>query len=186
MSDKKKWPIDEAWSVALELTELFAAHAERICIAGSIRRRKPLVGDIELLAIPKMGVRQADMFTTESFDTLHEFVGFLIAAGILAKRPNVNGAFTYGLQNKLLIHCASGIPVDLFSTTLEKWWVSLVVRTGSKETNLRLTIGAQALGRKLYAYGAGVTMPDGRLVLATSEQEVFQLCNAKYLDPENR
>lgn len=79
----------------------------------------------------------------------------------------------------------------------ENWWVSLVVRTGSKETNLRLTTGAQRLGRTLHAYGSGVTINraqtiggeahlPGSEIKATSEQAVFELCEVPYLEPEQR
>jgi hypothetical protein len=51
-------------------------------------------------------------------------------------------------------------------TTRENWFVSLVIRTGSKDTNLLLTTGAQKLGRKLNAYGCGVTGPDGTIIAA--------------------
>ena len=44
----------------------------------------------------------------------------------------------------------------------------MVVRTGSKETNLRLTTGAQKQGRSLNAYGRGVTCSDGSIVPATT------------------
>lgn len=63
---------------------------------------------------------------------------------------------------------------------------SLVIRTGGKETNLALTTGAQALGRKLHAYGAGVTMEDGTLRVCRSEREVFELCGVPYAEPEGR
>jgi hypothetical protein len=57
---------------------------------------------------------------------------------VLTKRKNKNGVTTWGTLNKLATHATSGIGVDLFATTHDRWFVSLVVRTGSKETNLSL------------------------------------------------
>jgi len=183
---KQKFDAEEAVPVALALLESLKPFCERIEIAGSLRRCKDQVGDIELLLIPKLESRQVDMFTSEPMDLAHEKLGLMLAHGELQKRPSVTGAFTWGPKNKLAIHTASGIPVDFFSTTLANWWVSLVVRTGSKETNLKLTMGAQARGARLNAYGSGVTWSDGTVTEATSEQHVFEMCGVPYQEPNSR
>jgi DNA polymerase/3'-5' exonuclease PolX len=130
--------------------------------------------------------RADGLFDRRLVSVADEVCNELLRDGILAKRPNVKGHFTWGEANKLAVHVASGVPVDFFSTTEDNWWVSLVIRTGSKETNLKLTNGAIHLGRKLHAYGSGVTMPDGSTRKAQSEQEVFELCGVPYLEPKDR
>lgn len=50
---KAKLPLKDAAALALLMVERLKPYCERIEIAGSIRRRKPEIGDIELLAIPK-------------------------------------------------------------------------------------------------------------------------------------
>ncbi len=45
--------LDKALEIAEKTKELLAPYCERIEIAGSIRRKKPEVKDIELVAIPK-------------------------------------------------------------------------------------------------------------------------------------
>jgi DNA polymerase (family 10) len=186
MSVKTKWPRAVALAVAAELGDILTPFCERLEIAGSLRRGKPTVGDIELLFIPKSESRADGLFDTTQVNLADEVINRLLSSGVLAKRPNVNGSFAWGEKNKLAIHGPSGIPVDLFATTAANWWVSLVVRTGSKETNLELTTGAQRFGRRLNAYGSGVTMPDGSNVAAKSEQEVFHLCGCKYREPKHR
>jgi hypothetical protein len=47
-----------------------------------------------------------------------------------------------GALNKLPVHAASDVPVDLFATTTERWFVSLVVCMGSKERNTMLACSA--------------------------------------------
>ena len=42
-------------------------------------------------------------------------------------------SYPWGTLNKLAVHVGSGIPVDPFATTVERWFVSRVVRIGSKE-----------------------------------------------------
>jgi DNA polymerase/3'-5' exonuclease PolX len=183
---KTKFPHTEAMAVAKELQAMIAPACKRICIAGSLRRMKPEVGDIELLFVPVMSERPDGLFDSRIVDVCNEVVEGLLADGVLAKRPNVNGHFTWGERNKLAIHVASGIPLDLFATTEYNWYVSLVIRTGSKETNLALAMGAQKKNASLRAYGCGVTWANGETTPATSEEHVFEMCGVPYKQPQHR
>lgn len=187
MSEKTKWPKDKAMIVASELLYLLQPFCERIVIAGSLRRGKALVGDIEFLFIPKYEEQPDGLFDKIKVDLAAEAIQDLLRRDVLAMRPNVNGGFSWGRENKLAFHRPSGIPVDLFSTTSEKWFVALVIRTGSKETNLRLTTGANYLNRTLNAYGVGVTdRKTGEIIPATSERHVFELAGVPYIEPHER
>ena len=196
---KRRWPRAEALVVASELVAAMQPGCSRIVIAGSIRRERPTVGDVEILYVPSIteDPDREDMFRTRKFNLADEIIEQLEGSGVLARRKNKLGSEMFGPKNKLMVHVPSGIPVDLFSTTEENWWVSLVVRTGSKETNLRLTTGAIKLGRTLKAYGPGVEMIDphtidgsfyraGEMIHATSERDVFRLCGVEYLEPNQR
>lgn len=186
VNHKKRYHREDALKVARELQAMLAPACERIAIVGSLRRGKAEVHDAELLFVPRYSERPEDMFSSRVVDVADEVCEKLLKDGVLAKRPNVNGHFAWGESNKLAIHVASGMPVDLFATQPNRWYVSLVIRTGSKDTNLRLTTGAMKLGRKLNAYGTGVTMPDGSVVPAHSEEHVFWLCNVPYIPPDKR
>lgn len=186
MSDKKKFPHAEALKVAWELQAILAPACQRIAIAGSLRRLKPMVSDIELLFVPRMSERPDGLFDMRIVDVCSEVVEKLLTDGIFTKRPNVNGHLTWGERNKLAVHVASGIPVDLFGTSEANWWVSLVIRTGSKETNLALTTGANKQGASLMAYGSGVKWSDGTVTNATSERHVFEMCGVPYKEPKDR
>ena len=185
MSDKQKYPRADAIAAAKQLCNCLKPVTERLVVAGSLRRGKAEVGDVEVLYVPKFETVQDGLFDTKDIDATEAPIIDLLRIEALSKRPNINGHFTWGPQNKLAIH-HTGIPVDLFATTIENWWVALVIRTGSKETNLKLTTGAQKLGRKLNAYGCGVTEADGTIIRATSEQHVFELCGVPYLEPHQR
>lgn len=183
---KTKWPHAEALAVAEYLQAIIAPACRRVAIAGSLRRLKPEVGDIELLYVPILTERQDGLFDRTMVDVCSEVVEKLLDDGVLAKRPNVNGHFTWGERNKLAVHVPTGIAVDLFGTTESNWFVSLVIRTGSKDTNLRLTTGANRKGATLNAYGSGVTWSDGTQTPATSEEHVFEMCGVPYLPPHQR
>lgn len=203
MSDKR-YDLDEAAPVALALHEAllpFSAETPEmmkewpwpnlLAIVGSLRRQKDSVGDIELLYVPRYEDRQLDLLSSAPMNLATEKIGQLVKDGTLEQRLNCAGNISsWGRLNKHAVHMASGIPIDLFETCKENWFVSLVIRTGSKDTNLRLAMGAQKLNRTLHAYGEGVSeqWPDGSVqrIRATSEEHVFQLCGVPYLEPHRR
>jgi DNA polymerase/3'-5' exonuclease PolX len=146
MSQGQRYPHAQAMAVAVDLCLALDPLVERIQIVGSLRRCKPDVGDIEILFIGKKAERQRDLLSVEQYDLAWAKVDQLLTEHVLTKRPNTRGIFTWGEQNRLAIHVASGIPVDFFSTSLDCWWNSLVCRTGGKENNLLITTTAKRQG----------------------------------------
>lgn len=168
--------LQKAKAIAEELKALLEPVCQRVIIAGSIRRQKPEVGDIELLCIPKF---------IDGVDQLDREIGALVIQGRLGFRLNKRGSRAYGPKNKLMLHIPSGIGVDIFSTDLGCWPVALVVRTGSAETNKRIAMAAIRKGWHLRAYGRGFTTPDGEMV-CRSERDVFEFAGLPYLEPWER
>jgi DNA polymerase/3'-5' exonuclease PolX len=168
--------ISKARVIAEEIMGLLDRVCDRKEIAGSIRRRKPDVGDIEILCVPKF---------EGSFDCLDRGVQGLIFQGILTYRLNKLGRKVYGPKNKLMLHVPSGIGVDIFSTIEDCWPVSLVVRTGGKQTNLLIATAALQKGYQFHAYGSGFTTPQGEIV-CHSEREVFEAVGLPYREPWER
>ena len=166
----------KARGIAEQLKELLQSSCERIEIRGSIRRLKPQVGDIELLAIPKM---------IDGVDQLDREIGALFIQRILDFRRNKLGSTVYGPKNKLLRHIESGIGVDIFSTTWENWPVASVVRTGGKATNQRIATEAIKRGLRFHAYGRGFTSPQGEII-CQSERQVFETVGLLYREPWER
>lgn len=183
--DNKRYPHAEALRVAQQLVEILSPFCERIEIAGSLRRQKPTVGDIEILYIGKRATRQVDLLSTEEYDDCAEHIDRLLKAGLLAKRPNKNGVFAWGEKNKLGIHVATGIPVDFFSTDAACWFNALVVRTGGRENNLLITTTAQKKGFRFEAYGSGFLTRDG-YHQTTSERDLYEFLGLPYLEPKDR
>lgn len=163
--------LEKAKAIAEELMPLLRPGCNRIAIAGSILRQKPDVGDIELLVIPN--------------EYLDRVIEGLIGHGILAMRLNKRGSRTFGPQNKLMVHCPSGMGVDIFSSTEENWGMSLFVRTGPKEWNIKAMARFQQLGMQGHAYG-GVTLRTGINFECPTEAVVFNLLGWPYTPPEKR
>jgi len=168
--------LERAKAIAEELRRLLKPACDRIAIAGSIRRQRPEVGDIELLCIPKF---------IGGIDQLDREIITLVVQRILGFRRNKLGSRVYGPKNKLMVHLPSGIGVDIFSTTRECWAVSLVVRTGGKKTNKRVATAALSKGYRFHAYGSGFSTPQGDIV-CHSEREVFEAVDLPYLEPWGR
>lgn len=168
--------LEKAEIIAEKVRRLLEQGCERIQIAGSIRRRKPEVGDIELLCIPKY---------VNGVDQLDKELDWLFVSGVLTHRRNRRGSVVYGPKNKLLLHKESGIGIDIFSTSEECWPVALVVRTGGERTNKRIATAALRQGCRFHAYGRGFTTPNGELV-CHSEREVFEAVGLPYLEPWER
>lgn len=183
----RTWPLAEAREVAEGLITLLRPACERIEVAGSVRRKKELVGDVELLAISKTSAHGQMTFDRprKVVSALDVRVGELIAKGVFAYRLNTRGYRTYGDWNKLLTHVPSGIALDLFSATVANYGMSLVVRTGPKDFNIRMMARFRALGLRGHAYG-GVTGLDGLEIACPTEEEVFRLLQWAYVAPEKR
>jgi len=164
--------LEKAKAIAKDLVYYLTPGVNRITIAGSIRRQKSQVGDIELLVIPRTNY-------------LDKILDDLMVQGILAMRLNKRGYRMYGPKNKLMVHLPSGMAVDLFSTTEANWGMALFVRTGPKEWNIRAMSRFRELAMQGHAYG-GVTDEEGNEVDCPDEQSVFRLLGWPYVPPERR
>ena len=193
MSDKKKFSRGAAVFVAEMICSMLAPFCVRCEIAGSIRRQRPTVSDIEILFVPKMAPDPLSVFDAllggeaKMIDMGAEVINRLVKDGVLARRKNVNGSTMWGDKNKLAVHVKSGIPVDFFSTVPENWFVSLVIRTGGKKTNIALCSVAQRRGLKLHPYGDGFTnLRTGSSIPCSSEKDVFRIAGLPYKVPSER
>lgn len=191
MSDKPKFPAATALAVASELCAVLRPATDRLIVAGSLRRRKPMVGDVEILFIPKLFEVQDGLFDVVVRSAADEVLQKLINDGRLAMRTNVNGSTMWGTKNKLAVHVASGVPVDLFTATAENWFNYLVCRTGPADSNTRICMAAQARAWKWNPYGAGfsreafATGPEAEYKV-TSERDVFEFVGLPYAEPWER
>lgn len=204
---KMKFPREVALAVARDLISLLDVHCEIkegfmtwLTVAGSLRRKMEFVSDIELVYAPKTGPVQDGLFVKQGnmFDAQLEL---MICDRVIAMRPNVNGHFTWGPRNKLAVHCASGIPLDFFATTVPCFWNYLVCRTGGKESNMQIAMSAQQRGLKWTPYHSGFEVTDaaqanralnrddlrcGSHVVVKCERDVFTFAGLPYLEPRER
>ncbi len=136
---------------------------ERIEIAGSLRRSKEVVHDLDLLAASNNPISVAEYFTKLSM--VHQ----VIASG----------------ETKVSVVLQSGINADLRIVTPREYPHALQHFTGSKEHNTSLRHLAKQLGYKVNEYGLfkeGEEEP----ILCLNEAEIYEQLGLKYVPPELR
>lgn len=74
---------------------------------------------------------------------------------------------------------------DLLSKTPSNWGSILLLRTGSKEHNIKLTQRAQTLGLK-WETQRGIVAPSGQIIASETEQDIFAALGLNYLEPKYR
>jgi len=150
--------LQQAETIAKNFLSEIKEFCERIEIAGSIRRKKPEVNDIDIVLIP----RQRE---------------HLIQRIRKISRVEVQG-------KKLIRTEYSNVQIDAYFATEETWGILLLVRTGSKEHNIKLCQHAINKGMKLSSEKG--LMKDGKVIASKTEEEVFQALGMDYVEPGER
>lgn len=172
---KTKLPYADALALAQDFIYPLRFTCQRIEIAGSIRRRKPEVGDIEIVCIPKT-MAVADLF------------GAITERSLLEERLRAQGL--RALKNGPLFKQfdIGRCTVDLFITTPEKWGVIYAIRTGCAEFSRWLVTRRNARG----ALPSNMHVADGRLWLGDEaidtpeEKDFFEAIHLPWMEPEER
>ena len=134
---------------------------ERIEVAGSIRRHKEVVKDIDILV------------TARDPAKVHEAFG---------KYPQVENVIAHG-DTKSSVTLKSGINCDLRTVTEKEFPFALYYFTGSKEHNVAVRTIAKKAGYKINEYGL---FKGSRLVPCRDEEEIFKKFGFDYVPPELR
>ena len=187
---KTNFSFRDASNIARCFARYLKTKCDRFIFAGSLRRQKAIVNDIEILYIPSFASEPdpLDLFgSMAKVNTTDRALEALLAAGILAKRPNKNGALTWGDKNKLAIHLESGIGIDFFSATPSNYFNYLVCRTGGSETNVSICQAAIKIGWKWNPYGEGFSRVNpNEIHSCETERAVFDFVGLEYREPWER
>lgn len=180
---------DDAMALAQQLRDLLADHCDRIEIAGSLRRDRLIVHDIELVAIPRLV--PAGLFgDAEPFDALEAQIEHLLMFGGIEARQveNHRADGTIDTQTKLgpafkaLVF--GGIPVDLFIVRPPATWgVIFGLRTGPGDWNVRLVMDCQRHFRRV---AGGQVLHFGKPVPTPEEADFFAAIGQPWVPPAER
>jgi DNA polymerase (family 10) len=175
MSAATKLPYAQIYSKAARLVEARRPHCQRIEIAGSLRRERPAVGDIELVAVP---YRNTDLFGVVYENRPTSLDRFLDSHSItFTKRGAKYQQFQYG-----------SVKVDLFLPFAETWGSVFTIRTGSAEFTHWLVTAQSAGGAKPdeVSFNGGRLYAGGRLLLTPEEEDVFAAVGLAWVPPQER
>src|SRR6059058_26186 len=138
--------------------------------AGSLRRGKETVGDLDLL------VTLADGFTSQKHvDTLAQHI---------LKFPDIDQKLAHG-ENKVSFTLTNGLQVDVRLLEKENFGAALMYFTGSKEHNVALRGRANDMGLTLNEY-ALATLKGEKPVAGRTEEEIYAKLKLDYIPPELR
>src|SRR5690348_958884 len=138
--------------------------------AGSLRRGKETVGDLDLL------VTLADGFTSQKHvDALAEHI---------LKFPDIDQKLAHG-ENKVSFTLTNGLQVDVRLLEKENFGAALMYFTGSKEHNVALRGRANDMGLTLNEY-ALATLKGEKPVAGRTEEEIYAKLKLDYIPPELR
>jgi len=135
----------------------------KISLAGSIRRRKETIGDIDVLAASKEPLRVIDRFT---------------------RYPGVEKVLSKGTTKSSIV-LAEGLQVDLRVVDEESFGSALQYLTGSKEHNIRLRELAIDRNWKLSEYGLFDKRTNEKLA-GEKEGDIYKALGLNYIEPELR
>jgi DNA polymerase/3'-5' exonuclease PolX len=157
----------------------------RACATGSLRRRRPTVGDIELLIIPKYhpslfpDVPGESMLNTVLLSLVEQ--GRLLRAnnGETLKRFYIPHLYERGISFVLEINVSSP----------ERWPVELAIKTGPTAFSHSLVTPRSAGGRlpsDCVIEGGWRVRRDGEVIGFSSEREFIEFCCGEWARPEER
>ncbi len=135
----------------------------RIAIGGSIRRKKEVIRDIDIVASSGKPAEVMELFT---------------------KLPAVETVVVSG-ETKTSVTLASGIAVDLRVVADEQFPYALQYFTGGQEHNVRLRGIARKKGLKLNEYGL-FRVEDNSFVKCLEEAGIYRELGLEYVPPELR
>ena len=158
--------LKEAEKLANQVKSAVSAHCDQIEIAGSIRRQKPLVHDIDLVAVAKSDTEWKKI--SEELKRMKAKQNCSGSSIIKAYLPLQNGLFQ----------------VDFYRAKPSTFGIHLLIRTGSAEHNMWLAAYAISKGMRL-KYSQGL-IKDDTAIAGKTEKEVFDALSLAYPLPSER
>lgn len=143
---------------------------ERIAFAGSLRRGRETIGDLDILASARDPKKLMDAF---------------------CGRSDVARVLGHG-ETKSSVLTKSGVQIDLRVVPLDRFGAALMYFTGSKDHNIRMRERAISQGMRLNEYGlfragADGEVPEGAEPLAAArEEDVYAALGLDWVPPTAR
>jgi DNA polymerase (family 10) len=163
LSKTRRYPRAEVVPLAAALSRWLQASrgVERVEAAGSYRRQRDTVGDLDILVVAQAGS-----------DVMARFVAYDQVAEVLSRGPT-----------RASVRLGNGLQVDLRVVEAAAYGAALCYFTGSKAHNIALRKIAQAKGLKLNEYGV---FDDDRRIAGDTEESVYRALGLRWIPPQLR
>lgn len=153
---------DEGMEIANKVIEWLKPYISRWQVCGSLRRKRPTSGDVDLVVVPKSAGSEVDLNRV-----LGERWGF--------KKTKPDEAKHSGLID--------GVQVDCSVCDNEMWGARIMHLTGSVEWNVMQRSAAKKKGMLLNEKGL---WKNGKLLASRTEEEVYKALGQVWTKPEER
>lgn len=156
--------LERADKIAEEVVKRLEPYCKKIAVAGSIRRRCPWVNDIDIVLVP-----------SDPWNLKNEILYLCRPLS-----PEADGPKSMRIR-------IGAVQVDIYFADETTWATLLLIRTGSKESNIRLCSLAKRQGCHLAASGDGLfEIKTGKRVAGDSEESIYQALGLSFQKPEDR
>lgn len=152
--------LGEALHIGERVLSCLAPHTSKLSLAGSLRRMKETVGDLDILAVGGKGIMEA-----------------------FVQIPGIKEVLAQGETKASII--LEETQIDLRVIQEEEWGAALQYFTGSKEHNVHLREIAREKGLKINEYGI-FSMEEGERLGGAKEEEIYRALGLDYIPPELR
>lgn len=157
----------EAKAIADELIDVLQPYCKKIEVAGSVRRKKEEVKDIEICLVP------------DNANKLFNMLGKYLL--------DLNPKFSYiknGTRYKQFVY--RGCQVDMFIAREDNWGLIYLMRTGSAEFSAKMLarwkkVTGGGYSKEGYLYNA-----NNEIFYTPEEEDMFRLCKMEFVEPELR
>ena len=163
LKQKDRQPYDKIFPIAEKILKKVQSWPEvmRAELAGSIRRKEPTIGDIDIIATSKTPSKVTDKFT---------------------KLPQVKKIIVKG-STKAAVWMNNNFEADIRVVDDASYGSALQYFTGPKNFNIKIRKIAISKGYKLSEYGL-FDRKTGKLVAGKTEKEIFNKLGLSYIKPE--
>jgi len=163
--------LSQADNYAASIVDRLRPFCELIEIAGSIRRRRPFVNDIDIVVLPHV-----------------DQVNALRARVLERTSPVKDGPVEMVVRTinnvQIDLWIANRPKKDLFAETATNFGSLLLCRTGSTAHNIWLVARAEALGRRWNPHHG--VFEAGKCLASATEEQIFHALNLDFIPPEKR
>lgn len=159
----KRYPREEVVDDVKKILETIqkVPGVERVEAAGSFRRHKSTVGDIDIIIVSKNREKVMDA---------------------IAKLPLVRDVVAKG-DTKMSFNLKSLLRVDLRFIEKNQWGAALLYFTGDKEHNISLRKKAIEKGWKLNEYAL---TEDEKIIASKEEKDIYEALGFSWIEPQKR